>query len=120
MRRSRGASPSLLEEEEGCLDKNILVTLLELSPKTQDFQMYKRHNILSLGPKSGRAQYGEGQRGGKNGKDKKGGENERSEKGRRDHCGNKVNLIVKKNSGFEASVYHHKIYRYYQGVIVLG
>ena len=31
--RSRGASPSLLEAEEDCLDKDVLVTSLKLAPK---------------------------------------------------------------------------------------
>ena len=32
--RSRGASPSFSEEEEDCLDKDVLVTSLKLVPKT--------------------------------------------------------------------------------------
>ena len=54
------------------------------------------------------------------GKDKGGRENGRGERGGGDHCGNKVNPMVGKNSGSEASVYHHIIYRYYQGLMVLG
>ena len=34
--RSRGASPSLSEEDEECLDEDVLVTLLKLAPKTQE------------------------------------------------------------------------------------
>ena len=33
--RSRGASLSLSEEEEDCLDKDVLVTSLKLAPKTR-------------------------------------------------------------------------------------
>ena len=117
--RSKGASPSLLEEKEDCLDKDVLVTSLKLVPKTQDSQVYKRHDVAPLGPKSGRAQYGEGQRGGEDGKDKRGGENGRGERGGGGHRRNKVNPMVGESSGFEASVYHHIIYRYYQGLMVL-
>ena len=52
--RSRNALPSLLEKEEDHLDEDILVMLLELAPKTQDSQMYKCHNVATLGPKIGR------------------------------------------------------------------
>ena len=103
--RYRGTSPSLLEED--CLDKNVLVTFLELAPKTQDFQVYKCHDVASLGPKSGRAQYEKGQRGKEDGKGKRDRENRRNERGGGGHCGNKVNLVVGENSGSKASVYHH-------------
>lgn len=118
--RSRGASPSLSEEEEDRLDEDVLVTSLKLAPKTRDSQVYKRHDVAPLGPKSGRAQYGEGQRGGEDGKDKRGGENGRGERGGGGHRGNKVNPMVGESSGSEASVYHHIIYRCYQGLMVLG
>ena len=59
-RRFRGASPSLSKEEENCLDEDVLVTLLELALKIRDSQVYKRHDVASLDPKSGRAQYKEG------------------------------------------------------------
>ena len=117
--RSRGASPSLSEEEEDRLDKDVLVMSLKLVPKTWDSQVYKRHDVAPLGPKSGRAQYEEGQRDGEDGKDKRGGENERGEMGRGGHRGNKVNPIVEESSGSEASVYHHIINRCYQGSMVL-
>ena len=118
--RSRGASLSLSEKEEDCLDDDVLVTSLKLSPKTRDSQVYKRHDVAPLGPKSGRAQYGEGQRGGEDGKDKRGGENGRGERGGEGHRGNKVNPMGGEGSGSEASVYHHIIYRCYQGLMVLG
>ena len=82
--------------------------------------MYKRHDIAPLDPRSGRAQYGEGQRGGEDGKDKRGGENGRGEMGGGGHCGNKVNPMVEESSGSEASIYHHIIYQCYQRLIVLG
>ena len=80
--------------------------------------MYKRHDVAPFSPKSGRAQYREGQRGREDGKDKRGGENGRDERGGGGHCGNKVNSMVGESSGSEASVYHHIIYRCYQGLMV--
>lgn len=50
--RSKGALPSLLEEDY--FDQDISVTLLRLMPKIQDSQVYKRHNITSFGIKSRR------------------------------------------------------------------
>ena len=67
MARSKATLPSFLEED--CLDENVSVTALERPPKTWDSQIYKRHDVLSLSPKSGRVQYGESQKGGKNRKD---------------------------------------------------
>ena len=112
--RFKGASPSLLEEEEDCLDQDVLVTLLKLALKTRDSQVNKRHDVAPLGPKSGKAQYGEHQRGGEDGKDKKGGENGRGERGGGGHRGNKVNPMVEKSSSSKTSVYHHIIYQGYQ------
>ena len=117
--RSRGASSSLLEEEEDRLDKDVLVTLLKLAPKTRDSLVYKRHNVAPLGPKSRRVQYKEGQRGGEDGKDKKGGENRRGKRGGGGHRGNKVNSMVGESNGSEVSVYHHIIYQCFQRLIVL-
>ena len=53
--RSKGTSPSLLEEEKDYLDEDILVILLELAPKIWDSQMYKCHDVAPFGPKSRRA-----------------------------------------------------------------
>ena len=117
--RFKNALPSFLEKEEDCLDKNILVTLLELAPKTQDSQVYKCHNVAPLGPKSRKALYGEGQRGEEDKKDKRGRENGKDERVGRGHHRNKVNPMVGESSGSEASVYHHIIYQYYQRLIVL-
>ena len=111
---------SLWEEEEDCLDEDVLVTSLKLAPKTRDCQVYKHHNVAPLGHKGWRAQYGEDQRGGEDGKDKRGGENRRYERAGGGYCGNKVNLMVGESSGSEASVYHHIIYRCYQGLMVSG
>ena len=82
--------------------------------------MYKRHDIVPLGPKSGRAQHGEAQGSGEDGKDKRGGENRRGERSGGGHRGNKVNPIIREISGSEASVYHHIIYQCYQGLMVFG
>ena len=49
---SKSTSPGFLEED--CLDKNILVMLLELAPKIWDIQIYKCHDIAPFGPKSRR------------------------------------------------------------------
>ena len=116
--RSRGALLSLLEED--CLDEDVLVTALERAPKTQNSQVYKCHNIILLGPKNGRIQYGKGQKSGEDEKDKKSGENGRVERGGRDYCRNKVNLVVEESSSFKLSVYHHIIYWCYQKLMILG
>ena len=100
---------SLLEEEKDCLNEDVLVTLLELVLEIRDSQVYKRHDITPLGPRSGRTQYGEGLKGGEDGKDKRGRENRRGERGGGAHCGNKVNPIVGESSGPQASFYHHII-----------
>ena len=102
------------------MDEDVLVTSLKLVPKTRDFQVNKRHDVAPLGPKSGRAQYKEHQRGGEDGKDKRGGEDGRGERGGGGHCGNQVNLMVGESSGSEASDYHHIIYWCYQELMVLG
>ena len=91
------------------MDEDVLVTLLKLAPKTRNSQVYKCHDVAPLSPKSGRAQYGEDQRGGEDGKDKRGGENGRGKRGGGGHRGNKENPMVGESSGFEASVYHHII-----------
>ena len=82
--------------------------------------MYKCHNVTPLGSKSKIAQDDKGQKSGENEKNKRGEENRRSEKSEEGHCGNKVNLVIRKSSGSKASVYHHIIYQYYQQLIVLG
>ena len=115
---SRGASSSFLEKD--CLGEDVSVIALERVPKTRDSQLYKRHNVALLGPKSRRVQYGEGQRGWEDGKDKKGRENRKGERGRGGHRKNKVNPVVGKSSSSKASVYHHIIYWFYQGLMVLG
>ena len=82
--------------------------------------MYKHHNITPLGSKSGRAQYGEGQKGGEDKKDKRVGKNRKGERGGGDYRENKVNLMIRESSSFKATVYHHIIYCCYQGLMVLG
>ncbi len=58
--KSKDDSPTLLEEDR--LDKDVP---LELAPKIQASQVHERHDIVPLGPKSGRTQYGSSQRGGR-------------------------------------------------------
>ena len=72
--------------------------------------MYQRYNIALFGSKSERAQYGNGQKGKEDGKNKRDGENGKDERGGGDHQGNKVDPMVEKSSGFEASDYYHIIY----------
>ena len=118
--RFRNASASLSEEEKNCLDEDILVTLLELTPKIQNSQVYICYNVAPLGSKSLRVQYGENQRGKKDGKDERGRENGSGKRGKRGHRGNKINVMVGKSSSSEVSVYHHIAYPYYQKLMVLG
>ncbi len=101
--RSRGSSPTLSEEDR--LDEDVQ---LEPAPKIRAFQMHERHDVTPLGPKSGRAQYGNSQRGREDRKGKRGGENGKGERG---HGGNKVGPVVEKSSGSEASDYYHIIYQ---------
>ncbi len=104
--RSRDGSPTLLEED--CLDKDVLVTSLEPAPKIQASQVHQRYNVAPLGPKNGRAQYGNSQRDGEDGKGKRGGENEKGERG---YWRNKVDPVVEKSSSSEAKDYYHIIYQ---------
>ena len=82
--------------------------------------MNKHHDVVPLGPKSKRAQYKEGQRGGEDWKDKSGEKNRRDERGRKSHCRNKLIPVVGENSSSEASVYYHIIYWCYQKLMILG
>ncbi len=91
------------------MDKDVLVMSLEPTPKIRAFQVYQRHDVAPFSPKSGRAQYGNSQRGGEDGKGKRGRENEKGERG---HRRNKVDLVVEESSGFKASDYYHIIYQY--------
>ncbi len=81
--RSKGGSPTLLEED--CLDEDVPITSLEPAPKIRTSQVHQRHDVASLGPKSRRAQYGNSQRGGEDGKGKRSRENRKGEKGGRGH-----------------------------------
>ena len=74
--------------------------------------MHQCHNITIHGAISKRTQYGKDQRGRKDGKDKGGGKDREDERSGERYRENKVNLVVKKNSDFEASVYYHIIYKY--------
>ena len=120
MLKSRSALTSLSEEEEDCLDEDVLVTLLKLAPKTRDSQVYKRYDVAPLGLKNGRAQYGENQRDREDGKNKRGGENGKGKKGGGGYCRNEVKPMVGESSDSDTSIYYHIIYRCYQGLMVLG
>ena len=93
---------------------------LEQALKIQDSHVYERYYVASLGLKSGRAQYEEGQRSREDAKNKKNRENRSGKKGGGGYRGNKINPVVRKSNGSEASVYYHIIYWCYQGLIVLG
>lgn len=99
--KSRGGLPTLLEEEP--LDKD---------DQIPDSQVHQCHDVATLGPKSGRAQYGNNSRSRENGKNNKGGEYRKRKRGGRDYWGNKLDPGVEKSSGSETSDYFHKIYRY--------
>ncbi len=51
----RSRNDSLTFSEEDCLNKDVLVTLLDLTPKIQTSQVHQRHDVIPLGPKSGKA-----------------------------------------------------------------
>lgn len=69
--------------------------------KTKNSQLYQCYYIVHFYLKNRKIEYGKSQKAGEGG-------------GK-----NKINSIVKKNSGFEISVYYYKIYRYQQKLIVL-
>ncbi len=93
------------------LNNDVGDILLRLAPKTQDFLLHQHYNIITLSPKSKRAQYREGQKGRKYEKDNRDGENRKSERNREGYWGNKINSVVGEDSGFEISIYYHIIYR---------
>lgn len=66
--------------------------------------MYQRHDITTLDPKGRKAQYRKGQKGRKNRKGKKGKEDREGEKIGEGHYGYNINLVVRENSGYEASI----------------
>lgn len=107
-RKSKNALLSL--SEENCLDKNVLVTSFKLVPKIRDFQVYKCYDVVFFSPKSRKTQDEKGQRIRKNVKNKRDGKNKKDKKRRKGHYRNKVNLVVRKSSGFKAKVYYHIIY----------
>ncbi len=109
MSRSRSDSPTLSGED--CLDEDIPITSLEPAPKIRASQVHQRHDVTPLGPRSKRAQYGNGQRDGEDGKGKRGGENRKGKRGRGGYWRNKVDPLVEESSGSEASNYYHIIYR---------
>lgn len=57
---SKGNSSTLSKED--CLDANILVAVLELVSRIQNFQVYQGHDVISLSPKNKRAQYEKSQK----------------------------------------------------------
>ena len=106
----RYGSPNFSKKD--CLDENISIMSLEPAPKIWDFQVRQCHNVPTFVSKSGRAQYEKSQRGREDGKGKKDREDREGKKIGGGYWGNKVNSVVRKNSDFEASVYHHIIYKY--------
>ena len=100
MPRSRGRSPTL--SEKNCLDVDIPVISLEPAPKIQASQVHHLYNITPLHLKSSRTQYGNIQMGG---------EDRKGQRDRGGYWGIKVDLVVEKSSGPEASNYYHIIYQ---------
>ena len=85
-----------------------------------DSQVHQHHDVAIFGAKNRRAQYEKGQQGEKDRKGKRSEEDEEGERSGEDkegersgesHWGNKVNSVVRENSGFKANVYHHIIYK---------
>ena len=107
--KSRDNSPTFSEEDH--LNKDILITSLEPTSIIRDSQVYQRHNVATLSAKSERTQYEKGQQSRENGKSKRCGEDGEGERSRESHWRNKVNLVVRENSGSEASIYHHIIFK---------
>lgn len=58
-RNTLRSESSLTGLSEGdCLDKNISDRSSQLAPKTGDSKVHQRHNVIPLGLRSGRLQYG--------------------------------------------------------------
>ena len=73
--------------------------------------MHQCHNIAIFGTKSGRAQYGKHHRDRKDGKGKRDGKDGEDERNSESHWRKKVISMVRKNCGFEISVYYYIIYK---------
>lgn len=58
--RSRGGSPTLLKEDY--LYEEVPIISLEPASKIQSSQVHQHYDVTPFDPKSGRAQYGNGQR----------------------------------------------------------
>ena len=59
--RSKDNSPTFLEEDR--LNENVPVRSLEPAPKIPASQVHKHHKLIPFGPKTGRVQYGNSQKG---------------------------------------------------------
>ena len=82
--------------ERDCLNKDILDRSSWLVPNIGKSQVHQCHDVVPFDLKNRRSQYEKVQRIEKDGKD------QRSREG----CqGNKINLVIRENSGFEVSVY---------------
>lgn len=75
--------------------------------------MYKCHDITLFNLQNKRPQDKKGQKVEKDEKDKKDKKNRRDKKDKKNYYRNKIKPMVRKNSGFKASVYYHIIYWYY-------
>ncbi len=73
--------------------------------------MHQHHDVALLGLKKKRAQYGNNQRGRKDGKSKRDRESRKGERNKGGHQENMVDLVVEESSGSETSDYYHIIYQ---------
>lgn len=71
-----------------------MITSLELISKTWDSQVYKYYEIIFLGSKNGKVQYGRSQKSEKNKKNKRSKDYRKNDRGEGDHCRNKINPVI--------------------------
>lgn len=88
-----------------------MLILFEQAQKIQDSEVHQCYDIVIFCAKNERIQYKKGQQDKENEKDKKNRDDKKGEKTGEHHWGNKLNLKIKKNNSFKASVYYHKIYK---------
>ena len=74
--------------------------------------MHQPYDILTFDSKYVKAKFRKSQHDGEDGKGIKSGEDREDKRSRENYWGNKVNLVLKKNTGSEVGIYYYIIYKY--------
>lgn len=96
--------------KQDCLDDDVLNRSSRLAPKSEDSQVYQRHDIILFSFKSRRSQFEKVQKGEKE---------EKYQKSEKSHVEGKINPMIGKTVFSKINIYHHKIYGYQQKLVVL-